>query len=126
MFGAQGPDGWEPFVTDGTPAGTFQLADIAPGPGDSFAMVVDTTRRTKRPDAGGHLKALVADALHRQSRRDGPIPARTIAQLPQVRELNIGHFLIGEAIFTGLAPAIALMRKSMDEGRAAFDHRHRL
>jgi pyridoxine 5-phosphate synthase len=52
--------------------------------------------------------------------------ARTIAAIPQIRELNIGHFLIGEAIFTGLAPAIALMRKSIDEGRAAFDHRHRL
>jgi len=52
--------------------------------------------------------------------------ARAIVAIPQIRELNIGHFLIGEAIFTGLAPAIALMRKSMDEGRAAFDHRHRL
>lgn len=52
--------------------------------------------------------------------------ARSIAAIPQIKELNIGHFLIGEAIFTGLAPAIALMRKSVDEGRAAFDHRHRL
>jgi len=43
-----------------------------------------------------------------------------------VRELNIGHFLIGEAIFTGLAPAIAAMRSAIDAGRAAFDHRHRL
>jgi pyridoxine 5-phosphate synthase len=54
------------------------------------------------------------------------VTAKAIAAIPQVRELNIGHFLIGEAIFTGLAPAIARMRKSMDEGRAAFDHRHRL
>ena len=52
--------------------------------------------------------------------------ARRIAAIPQVRELNIGHFLIGEAIFTGLAPAIAAMRAVIDEGRAAFDHRHRL
>jgi len=52
--------------------------------------------------------------------------ARTIAAIAPIKELNIGHFLIGEAIFTGLAPAIALMRKSIDEGRAAFDHRHRL
>ena len=52
--------------------------------------------------------------------------ARTIAALPAVRELNIGHFLIGEAIFVGLPAALAAMRAAIDEGRAAFDHRHRL
>ncbi|TCM86954.1 pyridoxine 5'-phosphate synthase [Rhodovulum steppense] len=40
-----------------------------------------------------------------------------VAALPQVRELNIGHFLIGEAIFLGLGPAIAEMRRCMDEAR---------
>ena len=33
-------------------------------------------------------------------------------------ELNIGHFLIGEAIFLGLAPAIQRMRAEMDKARA--------
>lgn len=41
-----------------------------------------------------------------------------IAAFPEVRELNIGHFLIGEAIFRGLTPAIAEMRRMMDEARA--------
>jgi pyridoxine 5-phosphate synthase len=41
-----------------------------------------------------------------------------IAAIPHIRELNIGHFLIGEAIFTGLATAIAEMRRRMDEARA--------
>jgi len=40
-----------------------------------------------------------------------------IAAIPQIMELNIGHFLIGEAVFTGLAPAIREMRKRMDEAR---------
>ena len=40
-----------------------------------------------------------------------------IAALPQVRELNIGHFLIGEAIFTGLDAAIRDMRARMDAAR---------
>ncbi len=40
-----------------------------------------------------------------------------IAALPEVAELNIGHFLIGEAIFRGLGPAIAEMRRLMDEAR---------
>ena len=41
-----------------------------------------------------------------------------IAALPEVVELNIGHFLIAEAIFTGLTPAIREMRRLMDEARA--------
>ena len=41
-----------------------------------------------------------------------------IAQLPEGIELNIGHFIIGEAIFRGLTPAIAEMRRLMDEARA--------
>ncbi len=40
-----------------------------------------------------------------------------IAALPEVRELNIGHFLIGEAVFMGLVPAIAEMRRRMDAAR---------
>jgi pyridoxine 5-phosphate synthase len=41
-----------------------------------------------------------------------------VAALPQVVELNIGHFLIGEAIFRGLGPAIAEMRRLMEAARA--------
>jgi pyridoxine 5-phosphate synthase len=40
-----------------------------------------------------------------------------IAALPEVRELNIGHFLIGEAVFVGLPAAIAAMRRAMDAAR---------
>ena len=40
-----------------------------------------------------------------------------VAALPQIRELNIGHFLIGEAIFRGLGPAIAEMRRLMEAAR---------
>ncbi len=43
--------------------------------------------------------------------------ARKIAALPQVVELNIGHFLMGEAIFVGLPETIRRMRAAMDEGR---------
>lgn len=41
-----------------------------------------------------------------------------IAAIPEVAELNIGHFLIGEAIFRGLGPAIEEMRRRMDVARA--------
>ena len=40
-----------------------------------------------------------------------------IAAIPQLAELNIGHYLIGEAIFTGLAPAVLRMRELMDAAR---------
>ena len=42
-----------------------------------------------------------------------------VAAFPEVMELNIGHFLVGEAIFLGLGPAIAEMRRIMDEARGA-------
>jgi pyridoxine 5-phosphate synthase len=45
--------------------------------------------------------------------------ARRISALPQIVELNIGHFLVGEAIFVGLSESIRQMRRAMDEGRAA-------
>jgi pyridoxine 5-phosphate synthase len=41
-----------------------------------------------------------------------------VAAMPELHELNIGHFLIGEAVFTGLGPAIARMRAAMDSARA--------
>ena len=41
-----------------------------------------------------------------------------VAAMPELRELNIGHFLIGEAIYLGLGPAIEEMRRRMDEARA--------
>lgn len=40
-----------------------------------------------------------------------------VAEFPEVRELNIGHFLVGEAIFRGLEPAIREMRNIMDGAR---------
>jgi pyridoxine 5-phosphate synthase len=44
--------------------------------------------------------------------------AEAIAALPEIVELNIGHFLIGEAVAGGLAEAVRTMRTAMDRGRA--------
>jgi pyridoxine 5-phosphate synthase len=43
--------------------------------------------------------------------------AEAIAALPEIVELNIGHFLIGEAVSSGLADAVKAMRAAMDRGR---------
>ena len=41
-----------------------------------------------------------------------------VAAIPELAELNIGHFLIGEAVFTGLDAAVRAMRAAMDAARA--------
>ena len=43
---------------------------------------------------------------------------KPIAAIPEVVELNIGHFLMGEALFTGLQESIQEMRKLMEQGRS--------
>ena len=48
-----------------------------------------------------------------------------VARLPEIVELNIGHFLIGEAIFGGLTSAIQRMRALMDAARAEATSAHR-
>ena len=45
--------------------------------------------------------------------------ARQLSAVPEFVEFNIGHFLMGEAIFIGLDAALLRMRQAMDEGRAA-------
>ena len=79
------------------------------------------------PKADQHLRNLCDAALHADAMGievhaghgidfDSVTP---IAAIPELRELNIGHFLIGEAIFTGLPAAIGRMRALMDAARAA-------
>jgi pyridoxine 5-phosphate synthase len=41
-----------------------------------------------------------------------------VAAIPDLMELNIGHFLVGEAIFCGLDSSIKRMRALMDQARA--------
>ena len=45
-----------------------------------------------------------------------------VAAIPEITELNIGHFLVGEAIFTGLGDAVATIRRLMDEARTEADN----
>jgi pyridoxine 5-phosphate synthase len=71
-------------------------------------------RRLIAAAAFGHQLGLEIHAGHGLNFANvGPIAA-----IPEVVELNIGHFLMGEALFTGLGPAIAEMRRLMDLARA--------
>ena len=89
--------------------------------------------RERAPQAQRLLRALIAGAeraaaLGLEVHAGHGIDFQTVSEvaaIPQVAELNIGHFLIGEAIFTGLAPAIRRMRALMDVARpAAMDTRN--
>ena len=41
--------------------------------------------------------------------------------LPEIAELNIGYFMIGEAIFVGIAETVRAMRSAMDRGRKKLE-----
>lgn len=81
--------------------------------------------RERRADAAERLARLraaaeMADSLGLEVHAGHGLDYETVgpvAAIPQVAELNIGHFLIGEAIFAGLDPAIRRMRALMDKAR---------
>jgi pyridoxine 5-phosphate synthase len=49
------------------------------------------------------------------------VTAEKIAGLPEIVELNIGYYMIGEALFVGLAETVHAMRSAMDRGRAKLE-----
>ncbi len=81
--------------------------------GDGPAAAAEFNRITR----GAALAAKAGLEVHAGHGLDY-LSAESIAALPQIAELNIGHFLIGEAIFDGLAVSVRKMRMAMDRGRA--------
>jgi pyridoxine 5-phosphate synthase len=66
--------------------------------------------------AGGRLARAAGLEAHAGHGLDC-ITAERIAALPEIVELNIGYYMIGEALFTGLAETVRAMRAAMDRGR---------
>ena len=81
--------------------------------GDAAAAAAEFTR-IKRGAAQAHKAGLEVHAGHGLDF----VTAEKIASLAEIVELNIGHFLIGESIFAGLAAAVRSMRSAVDRGRA--------
>jgi pyridoxine 5-phosphate synthase len=87
----------------------------------------DAARDRHFEEAAAVLKALQAGAMQAASlglevHAGHGIDYETvepIAAIPEVAELNIGHFLVGEAIFVGLAQAVGEMRRRIDGARAS-------
>jgi pyridoxine 5-phosphate synthase len=76
-----------------------------------IAHEVERLRRAARHGAGLGLEIHAGHGLDVDN-------VGAVAAIPEIVELNIGHFLIGEAVFVGLGDAIAAMRAAMDIGRA--------
>ena len=115
LFIAPDPDPIETAVAIGAPvieihtgawceAVATGLADVA---ASEFGRIRDGARRAR----GLGLEVHAGHGLDYAT-------ARTIAELSEVVELNIGHFLIGEAVSVGLGEAVREMRRAMDWGRA--------
>jgi pyridoxine 5-phosphate synthase len=90
--------------------GTYCEA-VLEGDGARIAHELERVRRAAEHGARIGLEIHAGHGLALDS-------VRPIAAIPQIMELNIGHFLIGEAIFLGLDEAVRAMRTAMDEGRA--------
>ncbi|WND01980.1 pyridoxine 5'-phosphate synthase [Temperatibacter marinus] len=80
--------------------------------GDARAKELD---KIQEASAYGHSLGIEVHAGHGLSYET----VTDIAAIPELMELNIGHFLIGEAIFIGLDKSIKEMRRYMDEARAS-------
>jgi pyridoxine 5-phosphate synthase len=76
-----------------------------------LARELDRLRQAATAAAGAGLEVHAGHGLTFNT-------VEAVARLPEVVELNIGHFLIGEAIFGGLNSAIQRMRALMDAARA--------
>ena len=79
------------------------------------------------PDAFEHERRRIAEAARHGRSLGLEVHAghglsfdtvKPVARMPELAELNIGHFLIGEAIFIGLAESVRTMRRLMNEARA--------
>ena len=81
----------------------------APARGGAAAVAACRTARARPPALG--LEVHAGHGIDYET-------VGAIAAIPELAELNIGHFLIGEAIFTGLDPAIRRMRAADGCGRA--------
>jgi len=85
---------------------------IAEGQGDAAARELAHLQRAIRDAHGAGIEVHCGHGISYDT-------VAPFAAMPEVRELNIGHFLIGESVFRGLGPAIAEMRRLMDDARAA-------
>jgi pyridoxine 5-phosphate synthase len=98
------------------------------------ARQIETAARLRAPVVNGEMKEAEAEferirSAARQAAQLGIevhaghgldyATAETISALPEIAELNIGHFIVGEAVFAGFHEVISTFRAAMNRGRAS-------
>ena len=84
---------------------------FAAGDSDGVAHHLERLRIAAREGAGRGLEIHAGHGLTFDT-------VKPVAAMPEIRELNIGHFLMGEALFIGLRPAVEQMRALIAEARS--------
>ena len=94
----------------GAPVVEFHTGDYAHAEGDRVAVELKKIADMAALAAKNGIEPHAGHGLTYDN-------VQPIAAIPQLAELNIGHYLIGEAIFTGLESAVVRMRELMDAAR---------
>ena len=94
----------------GAPVVEFHTGDYAHAEGDEVAVELKKIADMAALAAKNGIEPHAGHGLTYDN-------VQPIAAIPQLAELNIGHYLIGEAIFVGLEPAVVRMRELMDAAR---------
>ena len=94
----------------GAPVVEFHTGDYAHAEGDRVAVELKKIADMAALAAKNGIEPHAGHGLTYEN-------VQPIAAIPQLAELNIGHYLIGEAIFTGLESAVVRMRELMDAAR---------
>ena len=94
----------------GAPVVEFHTGDYAHAEGDEVAVELKKIADMAALAAKNGIEPHAGHGLTYDN-------VQPIAAIPQLAELNIGHYLIGEAIFTGLESAVVRMRELMDAAR---------
>ena len=94
----------------GAPVVEFHTGDYAHAEGDEVAVELKKIADMAALAAKNGIEPHAGHGLTYDN-------VQPIAAIPQLAELNIGHYLIGEAIFTGLESAVVRMRQLMDAAR---------
>ena len=94
----------------GAPVVEFHTGDYAHAEGDQVAVELKKIADMAALAAKNGIEPHAGHGLTYEN-------VQPIAAIPQLAELNIGHYLIGEAIFTGLESAVVRMRELMDAAR---------
>ena len=94
----------------GAPVVEFHTGDYAHAEGDRVAVELKKIADMAAQAAKNGIEPHAGHGLTYDN-------VQPVAAIPQLAELNIGHYLIGEAIFTGLESAVVRMRELMDAAR---------